>query len=81
MLQVKFFYFDLHKPKGTKPEQIEVKINEWLKSAGDITVLTEDAIPTEVTQGHIIWTIWYEDYNNKEEADTVPRSLDSLKSY
>jgi hypothetical protein len=78
MLQVKFFYYDLHKPKGAKPEHIEKDVNEWLASAGDIIVLTEDAIPIEVTQGHIIWTIWYEDYNNKKEKVGVSRSLATL---
>lgn len=78
MLQVKFFYYDLHKPNGAKPGQIEKEVNEWLSGAGDIVVLTEDAIPSEVSQGHIIWTIWYEDYNNKKEKDGVSRSLASL---
>lgn len=75
MLQVKFFYFDLHKPKGTKAEIIEKTINDWLKEAGDVTVLTEESVPTEVTQGHIIWTIWYEDNNDHDELDNTASSL------
>lgn len=78
MLQVKFFYFDLHRPKGTKPDKIEKTVNDWLKEAGNITVITEDATPSEISQGHIIWTIWYEDYNDEDESDTVPRSLASI---
>lgn len=78
MLQVKFFYFDLHKPKGAKQDTIEKAINEWLEKAGNITVLTDDASPMEVTQGHIIWTIWYEDHNKKDDEDT-PTSLSYLE--
>jgi len=78
MLQVKFFYFDLHKPKGTKAEVIEKTINDWLKEAGHVTILTEDSGPVEVTQGHIIWTIWYEDFNDTEEADNTASSLASI---
>lgn len=80
MLQVKFFYFDLHKPKGSKADQIEQAINDWLKEAGHITVITEDSIPVEVTQGHIIWNIWYEDYNDPDETDDTASSLAAVNS-
>jgi len=80
MLQLKFFYFDLHKPKGTKAEEIEKTINDWLKGAGHITVITEESTPSEVTQGHIIWTIWYEDYNNPDEKDNTASSIASINA-
>ncbi len=79
MLQVKFFHFDLHKPKGAKQDQVENAINDWLKEAGNVTILTEDATPMEVSQGHIIWTIWYEDHNNKNELDDTSTSLSYLE--
>lgn len=79
MLQVKFFYFDLHKPKGAKQDQIEKTVNDWLKDAGNVTVLTVDAIPSEISQGHIIWTIWYEDNNDPDELDNTATSLALLE--
>ena len=78
MLQIKFFYYDLHKPNGAKSETIENQINEWLKNAGNIVILTEDSAPSEISQGHLIWQIWYEDYNNENESENVSRSMRSL---
>lgn len=80
MLQIKFFHFDLHKPKGAKAEVIEKTINDWLKEAGHITVITEESVPSEITQGHIIWTIWYEDYNDPDEKDDTASSLAAVNS-
>lgn len=67
MLQVKNFMFDLHKKTGVLPVEMDKQINEWLKNAGLIEVLTTDSTPTEIGDGYYIWSIWYEDLNNEGE--------------
>ena len=70
MLQVKIFTFDLHKPKGKQGDDISKEICDWLKTLGTAVVITDDSTPIEIGTGHLLWPIWYEDYNNEKEDET-----------
>jgi len=74
MLQVKVFIFNLHKPNGHTDIAITNEVNEWLKGAGYVEILTSDSQQFEIGTGFLIWTIWYEDLNNDDESEKVATS-------